>query len=179
MGWLSLLRGTRISRLFGLWSLFYYQTAFTCPSACLPLLHKWNLHPQAAVRVLEFIHVPSPFPWNYSILWNLWINLCGKLVKLYQLFWFRCLLIMIQLAFSRARRPDFLVYVELASPGFLGCGVYLIIKRLSHARLRAFPFCVELTSAGCLGFGVYSPAFLRAFPFCVELASCSSFGFGV
>ena len=157
MRWLSLLRGIRIPRLFGLWSLFNYQTAFTCPSACLPLLHKWNLHPQAAVRVLGFIHVSFPFPWNYSILWNLWINLCGKLVELYQLFWFRCLFIMIQLAFSRARRPDFLVYVELASPSCLGCGVYLIIKRLSHTRMRAFPFCVELTSPGCLGFGVYSP----------------------
>ena len=65
--WLPRLRATRNPRLFWFQSLFNDPTAFICPSACLPLLHKRNLHTQA-VRVLEFIHLsvslPSPFAWN-------------------------------------------------------------------------------------------------------------------
>ena len=47
---------------------------------------------------------------------------------------------------SSARLRAFLFNVELAYPGYLGFGVYLITYLLSSARLRAVLFNVELAS---------------------------------
>ena len=61
------------------------------------------------------------------------------------------------------------ICVELASPGYMGFGVHIIINLLPHDRLRDFLFYVELAFPGYLGFGDHlcmnflSPACLRAF----------------
>ena len=70
--------------------------------------------------------------------------------------------------FATDRWRVFLVHVELAFPGRLEFGVYLIVKLLSPARLRAFLFCVELVSPSSFGFGVY--LMMRDFRIHVKLA---------
>jgi len=81
----------------------------------------------------------------------------------------------------------FLFYLELAAPGYLGFGVYLIINLLSSDSLRDFLFYMELASSGYFGFGVFLvyqlaiffARLMRAFLFYVVRASPSYLGFGV
>ena len=61
------------------------------------------------------------------------------------------------------------ICVELASSGYMGFGVHLMINMISHDRQRDFLFYVELAFPGYLDFGDHlcinlrSPACLRAF----------------
>ena len=76
------------------------------------------------------------------------------------------------------------ICVELASPGYMGFGVHLIINLLSPVRLRDFLFYEELASLGYLGFGVHliinllPHDRLHDFLFYVELAFHGYLGFG-
>ena len=61
------------------------------------------------------------------------------------------------------------ICVELASPGYMGFGVYLIINLTPNDHLRDFLFSVELAFSGYLCFGdhlcinLLSPVCLHAF----------------
>ena len=61
--WLPLLRGTHVSRLFGI-RLFNYQIAFSRPSACLPLIED---------EIYDFIYFASPKR-------DFWIRPCVRML---------------------------------------------------------------------------------------------------